>query len=113
MKYKERYVCALHERVANALVQSTHVSLVVFSHFVVAFGFWQSNPAKEQESGQMMVIAARTKKGAYCPLSSLQLLSSIIIFLVPRSYLYPINTFCLLMRLTSTVYTVSFFPCLD
>lgn len=57
---------------------------------------------------------AQTKKGAHHPLSSLQLLTIIIIiFLVPRNHLYPINTFCLPMHFTSAVYTVLFFPCLD
>lgn len=44
--------------------------------------------------------------------SSLQLLS-IAIFLVLRSYLYLINTSCLPMHFTSTVYTGLFFLCLD
>lgn len=56
---------------------------------------------------------AQTKNGAHHPLSSLQLLTIIIIFLVMRNHLYPINTFCLPMHFTSAVYTVLFFPCLD
>lgn len=56
MKYKERCICALQDHVQNAHVQSTHISLVFFSHFVVAFRFLQPNPAKEQESGQKICI---------------------------------------------------------
>lgn len=51
MKYKERCICVLQEHVENAHVQSTHISPVFFSHFVIAFRFLQPNTAKEQESG--------------------------------------------------------------
>lgn len=58
MKYKERYIRALQDHAENGLVRTTHVSLVVFSYFVVAFRFLQPNPAKEEESGQKMIIHA-------------------------------------------------------
>lgn len=111
MKYKERCVCSLQEHVENAHVQSTHISLMFFSHFVTAFRFVQPNPAKEQESGQKIHISLPRQRKVHTILSSLQLLS-ITIFLVLRSYLYLINTSCLPMRFTSTVYIDLFFCCL-
>lgn len=87
MKYKERYIRALQDHGEDGLVQTTHVSLVVFSHFVVAFRFLHPNPAKEEESGQKMIIHAVwcPKKGAYHPLSNLQLLS-VINFLAEKLF---------------------------
>lgn len=111
-KYNEKYICALQEHIENAHVQSTHISLVFFSPFVIAFRFLQPVPAKEQESGQKIQISSPRQKKVHIIPSSLQLLS-ITIFLVLRSYFYLINTSCLPMHFTSTVYTGLFFLCLD